>query len=55
MWFLVQLNQSVVLTQIGYGGKKGDDPFDKLFTLATGNVRHNPYFVNLLELIHSHP
>ncbi|PVG01115.1 phosphate transporter [Serendipita vermifera] len=44
-WFLVDiafyginLNQSVVLQQIGYGGKKGDDPFDKLFTLATGNI-----------------
>jgi hypothetical protein len=42
-------------TQIGYGGKKGDDPFDKIFTLSTGNVCHNPDFVIHLELIHSHP
>ncbi|PVG01124.1 phosphate transporter [Serendipita vermifera] len=43
-WFLVDiafyginLNQSVVLTQIGYGGKTGDT-YDKLFQLATGNI-----------------
>ncbi|CCA74169.1 probable PHO84-Inorganic phosphate permease [Serendipita indica DSM 11827] len=43
-WFLVDiafyginLNQSVVLAQIGYDGKKGD-VYDKLFSLATGNI-----------------
>ncbi|KAG9056123.1 hypothetical protein FS842_000262 [Serendipita sp. 407] len=43
-WFLVDiafyginLNQSVVLAQIGYSGKTGD-VFDQLFDVATGNI-----------------
>uniref|UniRef100_UPI003B642BC1 Phosphate transporter n=1 Tax=Serendipita indica TaxID=65672 RepID=UPI003B642BC1 len=43
-WFLVEiafyginLNQSVVLAQIGFAGKTGD-VYDKLFQLATGNI-----------------
>ena len=31
------MNQSVVLTQIGFAGKTGD-VYDKLFALATGNI-----------------
>lgn len=43
-WFLVDiafyginLNQSVVLSYIGYGGTSGDT-YDKLFAVATGNI-----------------
>jgi PHS family inorganic phosphate transporter-like MFS transporter len=43
-WFLldiafygINLNQNVVLTEIGYGGKTGS-PWEKLFKVATGNI-----------------
>ena len=33
----INLNQNVVLQQIGYGGKDGT-PWERLFRIATGNM-----------------